>query len=79
MTKNDDFDGVLFKTKTVFRIDNSAEVSVVKSGFGLKMIVEDIGCNKIEVYANKIQLAALAHFLQYSINMPQDYSVDGDY
>ena len=75
---NDDFDGVLFKTKTVFRIDNSAEVTVVKSGYGLKMILEDLGCNKIEVYVNKIQLAALAQFLQGSINMPQDYSVEGD-
>lgn len=75
---NDDFDGVLFKTKTVFRIDNSAEVTVVKSGYGLKMILEDLGCNKIEVYVNKQQLAALAQFLQGSINMPQDYSVEGD-
>lgn len=75
---NDDFDGILFKTKTVFRIDNSAEVCVVKSGFGLKLILEDLGCNKMEVYVNKRQLAALAQFLQYSINMPQDYSVEGD-
>ena len=68
----------MFKTTSTLRIDDDAELTVEKDGYGLRLTLEDKGCNKVSVFLVPRQVNAVAEFLNLAVKMPQDYTYEGD-